>query len=668
MRRSDRPHRRIGKVRRAVALFAVALGAVAPFGAGCGPPEAATNAPPPPPPTTDSQAEAEAAAAAHHDDLLGNYEKSEYRVPMRDGVELYTLVYEPRDRSREYPILLFRTPYSIGPYEPGEYRNPLGPSREFDRSGYIFAFQDVRGQFRSEGEFEVIRAPAPEPRGPADTDEITDNWDTIEWLLANVENHNGRVGQWGISYPGWQTVMGMVDAHPALVAASPQASPSDMFIGDDWHHNGAFRIMYAFSWLSGNARRRDGPTDTRGARFDYGTTSGYDFFLNAGSAATVDELYFHGDVPAWRDFIEHPNYDEFWQRQNALRYLDDVRPATLSVAGWFDTEDFYGPMSIYRTVEARNPGLENTLVVGPWLHGGWRRMDGDFLGCIAFDTKTSLHFQREFQFPFFEHHLKDGGTWDATEAHVFLTGTNEWRAYDSWPPAGVTPVSLYPGPDGTLGFEPPPAGDGSDPASDSDSYVSDPSQPVPFSAEERTTLGHLWKVEDQRFASGRSDVLVYQSEPLEADLTIAGPIGAEIFVSTTGTDSDWIVKLIDVYPDDAPPSGNCDVPMGGYQMHLAGEIMRGRFRNDLENPEPMVPGEVTRIEIDLRDRFHTFKAGHRLMVHVQSSWFPAYDRNPQTFVDTYRAAPGDYEAATQTVYRSADHPSRVILGVLPEDP
>ena len=343
-------------------LWAVALFAVA-----CGPQRDATDTPPAPPPTAAAEAatDAEAVSAAHLDFLLENYEKSEYMVAMRDGIELYTLVYEPRDRSREYPILLFRTPYSIGPYEPGEYRNPLGPSREFDRSGYIFAFQDVRGQFRSEGEFEVIRAPAPEPRGATDTDEITDNRDTIEWLLANVDNHNGRVGQWGISYPGWQTVMGMVDAHPALIAASPQASPSDMFIGDDWHHNGAFRIMYAFSWLSGNARRRDGPTDTRGARFDYGTTSGYDFFLNAGSAATVDELYFHGDVPAWRDFIEHPNYDEFWQAQNALRYLDDVRPATLNVAGWFDTEDFYGPMSIYRTVEAENPGLENTLVVGP---------------------------------------------------------------------------------------------------------------------------------------------------------------------------------------------------------------------------------------------------------------------------------------------------------------
>ncbi|MDH3733888.1 MAG: CocE/NonD family hydrolase, partial [Gemmatimonadota bacterium] len=566
----------------------------------------------------------------------------------------------PKDQTREYPILLFRTPYSIGPYELSEYRDPLGPSEEFDRAGYIFAFQDVRGQFKSGGEFEVIRPLADEPKGPTVTDESTDNYDTIEWLLENVEHHNGRVGQWGISYPGWQTVMGMVDAHPALVAASPQASPSDMFIGDDWHHNGAFRIMYAFSWLSGNARRRDGPTETRGERFDYGTRSGYDFFLNAGSAATIDELYFNGQVPAWRDFMEHPNYDEYWQRQNALLHLDDIEPATLNVAGWFDTEDFYGPMSIYRTIEANNPGLENTIVVGPWLHGGWARMDGDFLGCIAFDTPTSDHFQQTVQYPFFEHHLRGEGEWDAPEAEVFLTGSNEWRSYDSWPPEGVEPTSLYLGAGGTLSFEAPATG-----ASTSDSYVSDPDSPVPFSAEERTTLGHLWKVEDQRFVSSRSDVLVYQSEPLEEDLTIAGPILAEMFVSTTGTDSDWVVKLIDVYPDDAPPSGNCDVPMGGYQMHLAGEIMRGRFRNSLSEPEAMVPGEVTQIDIDLRDRFHTFKAGHRIMVHVQSSWFPAYDRNPQTFVDTYHAGPGDYEAATQTVYRSPEYPSHLVLGVLP---
>ncbi len=431
-----------------------------------------------------------------------------------------------------------------------------------------------------------------------------------------------------------------------------------MFIGDDWHHNGAFRIMYAFSWLSRNARRRDAPTEERAGPFDYGTPSGYDFFLDAGAAARIDELYFHGDVLAWNDFMEHGNYDYYWQRQNALQNLHGIDHATLNVAGWFDTEDFYGPMSIYHTIEEKNPGIENTLTAGPWLHGGWRSMEGDHLGCVEFDSKTSLYFQREVQFPFFQHHLKEKGDWEALEAVVFETGSNEWKRYDSWPPEDSENTKLYLRADGKLSFEAPTG-------SDADSYVSDPNKPVPFSAEIRTTLGHLWKVEDQRFASTRPDVLVYESDVLEKDLTIAGPILANIFVSTTGTGSDWIVKLIDVYPGDAPASTFCDIPMGGFQMHLAGEIMRGRFRNSLEDPQPMKPGEVTPIVIDLRDRYHTFKAGHSIMVHIQSSWFPAYDRNPQIYVDIYRAQPEDYQSATQTVYRSAQYPSHLVLGVLP---
>lgn len=603
-------------------------------------------------------------AAAHGGDdehlawIQANYDKSSHMVPMRDGVELYTIVYTPKTPAEPVPVMLYRTPYSIAPYEPDAFVNPLGPSVEFDRAGYVFVYQDVRGQFKSQGDFEVIRPLSPSPKGPTDVDESTDNYDTIEWVLDNVEGHTGKVGQWGISYSGWQALMGMVDAHPALAASSPQASPSDMFIGDDWHHNGAFRIMYAFSWLAGNARRRDAPTEQRGEAFDYGTDSGYDFFLQAGAASNIDELYFQGDVPAWNDFMEHGTYDDYWQRQNALPHLGDIDHPILNVAGWFDTEDFYGPMSIYRTIEERNPGTENTLAVGPWLHGGWRRMLGDHLGCIEFEDQTSVNFQQEVQFPFFEHHLRGADGWDAPEAVVFETGSNEWQTYPTWPPGEIESVSLYLGEGGTLTFDPPVIPEGSD------SYTSDPNAPVPFSAENRTTLGHLWKVEDQRFASERPDVLVYSSEPLEEDLTIAGPILADIFVSTTGTDSDWVVKLIDVYPDDAPGSQFCEVPMGGFQMHLAGEVMRGRFRNSFSDPEPMVPGAVTPIQIDLRDRYHTFKAGHRIMVHVQSSWFPAYDRNPQQFVDIYRASAEDYQVAVQRVYRSTQYPSRVTVGVL----
>jgi putative CocE/NonD family hydrolase len=371
-------------------------------------------------------------------------------------------------------------------------------------------------------------------------------------------------------------------------------------------------------------------------------------------------VFFGDEVPAWRDFIDHPTYDDFWQRQNALQHLEDIRHPILNVAGWFDTEDFYGPMAIYKTIEKENPENQSTLVVGPWLHGGWRRMEGDHLGCIEFGTKTSHYYQRDVQFPFFSRHLKDKGDWSAPETVVFETGTNSWRTYEQWPPAGVQPTSLYLRSNGRLSLTAPPeqASDGHD------SYVSDPAKPVPFSAEIRTTLGHLWKVEDQRFATSRPDVLVYESDVLEDDLTIAGPILANLYVSTTGTDSDWIVKLIDVYPGDAPNSQFCEVPMGGFQMHLAGEIMRGKFRDSFEHPEPMVPNEVTPLRIDLRDRYHTFKAGHRIMVHVQSSWFPAYDRNPQVFTDIYSADPSDFQKATQRVYRSAQHPSHIVLGVL----
>ena len=328
-----------------------------------------------------------------------HYDKAEYMVPMRDGVELYTIVYAPKDTSRRYPIMLFRTPYSIRPYEPDAYRRPLGPTEQFDRDGYIFVYQDARGTYRSEGEFQVIRPLNGANAGPADADESTDNYDTIEWVLDNIPNHNGRVGQWGISYPGWQTVMGMVDAHPALRASSPQASPADMFIGDDWHHNGAFRLMYAFGWLSRNARRRDVPTEARAGAFDYGTPWGYDFFLDIGPISNINEQFFHDDVPAWNEFMEHGTYDEYWQNQNALLSLDGITHPVLNVAGWFDAEDFYGPMSIYYTMEEKNPINQSTLVVGPWLHGGWRSMDGTSLGCIGFDDATRGRFRTRSSTP-----------------------------------------------------------------------------------------------------------------------------------------------------------------------------------------------------------------------------------------------------------------------------
>jgi putative CocE/NonD family hydrolase len=601
---------------------------------------------------------ASAQAPAPPFDVKAHYIKRDYMVPMRDGVKLFTIIYTPRDTTRTYPILMVRTPYSIRPYEPEVYKAMLGPSSEFDRDGYVFVFQDARGKFRSEGEFEVMRPFKPNKKGPKDVDESSDTYDTIEWLLANQRGHNGRVGMWGVSYPGWQVVMGMMNAHPALKAASPQASPSDMFIGDDFHHNGAFRLQYAFSWLSGNARVRTEPGTTSGRGFSAGTPDGYRFFMEAGAPARIDSLYFRGTVPAWNDFMQHPNYDQYWKAQNVLKDLGTV-PADLpilNVAGWFDAEDFYGPTSIYYELEKLHPRNRSVLAIGPWLHGGWNSTLGDQLGNIRFGSQTSRHFQTEIQFPFFQCHLKDRCGQPLPEATVFETGANAWRTYDAWPPKATAQRKLYFHANGKLSFEAPQA-------PGFDEYVHDPAKPVPFSSEIRTTNGHLWMIEDQRFAATRPDVLVYESDPLTEDVTIGGPIMANLFASTSGTDADWVVKLIDVLPGDTPnnepnPAG---IKMGHFQMLLAAEVFRAKYRDSYEKPTPMVSGQVTRFSFDLRDRYHTFKKGHRIQVQVQSSWFPVIDRNPGTFTDIYHARPSEYRKTTQRIYRSPAQASHLLV-------
>ena len=594
-------------------------------------------------------------------DIRANYTKAEHLVPMRDGVKLFTIVYAPKDQARAYPFMLHRTPYGSPPYGPENYRGSLGPSAGFATNGFIFVYQDVRGKFRSEGEFVVMRPIQPASADSTITDESTDTYDTIEWLLKNVPNNNGRVGQWGISYPGTQTVWGMVRSHPALKASSPQAPAIDMFLGDDFHHNGAFRLMYTFSWLAGNARPRAGAGETRGPGFTYGTPDGYRFFLEVGPISNVNEKHFNYTVPTWNEYMAHPNYDEYWQRQNPLKHLTNVTHAILNVAGWFDAEDFYGPLETYKTIERTTPKNQNTLVIGPWLHGGWASMPGDALGDIRFGSATAEHYRRNVELPFFLAHLKDDGAKSTPEAIVFETGGNQWKQFDTWPPRGAEARVLYLQPNGGLGFAPPA------PSADAfDEFVSDPAKPVPWSAETRTTQGHLWMIEDQRFAAARPDVLVYQTEPLAEDVVIAGPILPSLFVSTTGTDADWIVKLIDVYPGDAPdndpnPRG---VRMGHFQMLLAGEVFRSRYRRSFSKPEAMVPNQVTPIEFDLRDRYHRFLKGHRIMVQVQSSWFPVIDRNPQTFVNIYEAKPADFKKATHRVYRSGTRPSGLKVQVL----
>ncbi|MFW6124094.1 MAG: CocE/NonD family hydrolase [Acidobacteriota bacterium] len=593
-------------------------------------------------------------------DARANYSKAEYMIPMRDGVKLYTQVYSPMDKNQNYPILLFRTPYSIGYYGPDEFRPYLGPNQTYAEERFIFVYQDVRGKYKSEGEFVVMRPYKKDKQSPQDTDESSDTFDTIEWLLKNIPNHNGRVGQWGISYPGFQTVMGMIDAHPALKASSPQASPSDMWIGDDFHHNGAFRLMYTFGWLAHHAQTKSEPTENRVSRFDYGTPDGYQFFLELGPISNVDKKYFHGRVPTWNDYMEHGDYDSYWKKQNMLPYLEDIDHAVLNVAGWFDAEDFYGPMSIYDTIEEKNPRNKSTLVVGPWLHGGWARMDGDELGNIRFHSKTGEYFREKVEMPFFNYHLKDKGISDLPEALVFVTGLNQWKSYQHWPPEETKEKNLYFHANEKLSFEPPSGKD------NNDSFISDPNKPVPYTAEIRTSQGHLWMVEDQRFAARRPDVLVYQTDILKEDVTVAGPLIASLYVSTTGTDADWVVKLIDVYPGDAPDNkpNPCGVRMGHFQMLVGADVFRGKYRNSYEQPEPFTPNEITKIEYDLRDKCHCFKKGHRIMVQIQSTWFPLIDRNPQKYVDIYHAQESDFQKATHRVYRSVKFPSHLTIRIL----
>lgn len=595
---------------------------------------------------------------AHYSYILQHYNRKDYMIPMRDGVKLYTQVYESINRAEKLPIMLKRTPYGITSYWGKKaYPYVLGPSMHFTKEGYIFVYQDVRGKYRSEGEFVVNKPHKTVKRGPKDTDESSDTYDTIEWLLKNIDNHNGRVGQWGISYPGWQTVMGMIDAHPALKASSPQASPADMWIGDDFHHNGAFRLMYTFDWLRHSAQIRTGPSGKRAARFEYGTPDGYKFFLELGPVANVNKKYFKNTVPTWNEYMAHGDYDSYWQRQNVLQYLDNIKHPILNVAGWFDAEDFYGPMSIYSTIEIKNPDNKSTLVVGPWRHGGWASMEGDKLFTIQFKEKTGVYFREKVELPFFNYYLKDKGRLQLPEALVFETGSNRWKSYDRWPPKAAMEKKLYINAGGKLSFDPPTAEN----EKANDSYVSDPNKPVPFSPRTLNRQGHFWMVEDQRFASCRPDVLVYQSDVLNEDVTIAGAITASFYVSTSGTDADWVVKLIDVYPGNAPdnqPNPRA-IRMGDYQMLLAGEVLRGKYRNSFEKPEPFVPGEVTKIEFSLRDKYHCFLKGHRIMVQVQSSWFPVIDRNPQKFLDIYHAREEDFQKAVMKVYRSKKYTSHL---------
>jgi hypothetical protein len=612
------------------------------------------------------------------------YLKQEVLIPMRDGVKLFTSIYRPKDTTQQYPIMMMRTPYSVGPYGKDkegqeQYKRDLGPSHFFQEDGYIFVYQDVRGCWMSEGEFVNMRPHKDHKSSPQDIDEASDTYDTIEWLVKNIPNNNGKVGMWGISYPGFYAAAGMIDAHPALKAVSPQAPIADWWY-DDFRHHGALFLPHAFNFLASFDRPRPKPTTERGPGFDHGTPDGYQFFLDIGPLKNADTKYFKGQRKFWNELLEHSTYDEFWQARNLLPHLKKVAPAVMTVGGWYDAEDLYGALKIYQATEKQNPNVQNMLVMGPWPHGGWSRGTGNRLGHVRFGSNTSEFYQEKIEFPFFQYHLKGKGELKLPEAYVFEVGPNRWRQFDQWPPKNAQQRSLHFQANEGLAFTP--AQDG---ALAYDEYVSDPRKPVPFTEEISTAMTRPYMTDDQRFASRRPDVLVYQTEVLKEDVTLAGPMLADLWVSTSGTDSDFVVKVIDVfpadfsYPSDRPqteqprPQGGrrrftpaSERPMGGYQMMVRSEVIRGRFRNDPSKPEPFVPNQPAHIKLELQDVLHTFQKGHRIMVQVQSTWFPLVDRNPQKYVpQIHEANPEDFIKATQRIYRTPQHPSQLRVLVLP---
>ena len=606
------------------------------------------------------------------DFVRSHYTKYEFRIPMRDGKRLFTAVYVPKtgafSDAGPFPILMDRTPYSVSPYGEDQYPKRLGPSDEFEKGGYIFAYQDVRGRWMSEGDFLEMRPHIDDKKSPSDVDDASDTYDTIEFLLHHVSGNNGKVGIWGISYPGFYTSASIIDSHPALVAASPQAPMTDLFMGDDSYHGGAFMLSANFGFYAFFKPQTEPQKPKQGEEFDFGTSDSYKFYLNAGSLEAMEKKYLKGTNWLYVDQMKHDTYDSYWQARDLSRHMKNVRCAVLVVGGWYDAEDLSGPYKTYYAVRKFNPGTQATLVEGPWVHGGWARSEGDHLGDVSFDAKTAAYFRANVQFPFFEHYLKGAGEAQPA-AVVFETGTNVWRRFDQWPPKAAAAKMLYFRAGGKLSFEAPTE------AKSSDEYVSDPAHPVPFVGYTTDSVPQRYMVDDQRFAATRPDVLVYQTEPLEEDVTIAGPIRPKLKIASSGTDSDFDLKLIDVYPDDYPDADAAGRPnkrvtdappvvMGGYQELLRGEPMRAKLRNSWEKPEALTPGKETEVDFTMPDLFHTFRRGHRIMVQVQSSWFPLTDRNPQTFTDIPGARPEDFVKATEQVFHEKDAASGVEVLVL----
>jgi putative CocE/NonD family hydrolase len=639
-------------VRRSVLILLLVAQIAAAQGRGAGAAAAATGA------------STERAAA-----IRANYSKFEYRIAMRDGIKLFTSVYVPKDvfsDGKTYPILMERTGYNVAPYGSDLYRAGLGPSELFESEKFIFVYQDVRGRFMSEGDFVTIRPHKPVKSGPKDTDESTDTYDTIEWLVKHVAGNTGKVGMWGISQPGFYATAGMIDAHPALVAVSPQAPVTDYYMGDDVYHNGAFMLAHRFGFYMGFRNREGDPAPPpRTLPFDYGTPDGYDFFLSLGSLANADERYFKHQQPMWDMNIGHTTYDEVWQSRAIWKYLAAIKPAVMLVGGWYDTEDPQGLLRQFDFMEKNTPPAD-MLIMGPWNHGGFSRGDGDRLGNVNFASKTAQYYREQIELPFFLHYLKGRGDGKFPKAWVFQTGMNQWRRFDTWPPREAHSTDLFLDAPGKLAWNRPAETGFAE-------YLSDPGKPVPYVGRVVQGILNTYMTEDQRFAATRPDVLVFKTEPLDHDVTAFGPIGVDLKLSTTGTDSDFDVKVIDVFPGDYPdyntaapgaaPAAASDTPMGGYQELIRGEPFRGKFRKSFEKPVPFEPNKPERIAFLLPDIAHTWRQGHRIMVQIQSSWFPLTDRNPQKFMEIPKALSGDFQKAFERVYFGGADGSRIQLRV-----
>jgi uncharacterized protein len=591
-------------------------------------------------------------------DLPKLFDKQEAMIPMRDGVKLHTEIYTPKD-AKALPIIMMRTPYGISAAEKG-YSPMLYENADLFADGYIFVLQDIRGRYGSGGDFQMNRA-VHDPKDPKGVDEGTDTYDTIDWLVKNVANNNGRVGIWGISYDGFLAAMAMIHPHPALKAVSEQACMGDAWMGDDFFHNGAFRLSYGFEYSALME------TSSENYSFKFDSFDLFSWYLRLGPLANANKDYFHGKIPTWNNFVTHPTYDDFWKLHAIESALKEASVPNLNVAGWWDQEDFYGPMRTYANLEKTDSKHLNYLVVGPWNHGGWARGPGNSLGQIPFDSDTGVYFRQKVEAPWFAYWLHDKGSLPLKEALLFQTGSDSWTSFDAWPPREAQKKNLYFGEHGKLSFEAPKT----DSREAFDAYESDPAHPVPYRHRpvdmtyppDHPGSWYTWLVQDQRFVNDRPDVAMWQTDELQEDVTLAGQVTAKLYASTTGTDSDWVVKLIDVYPEKMEK----DWKLSGFELMIADEIFRGRYRKSYEKPEPIVANQVTPFTIDLHTANHVFKKGHRIMVQVQSTWFPLYDRNPQKFVpNIFDASAFEYQKATQKIYRSKEYPSSVEISVLPE--